>query len=48
MILHRKRAVFIGVLILRSYLVLLQPLLQQLLAALLQDGPAQLQRLKPV
>ncbi len=35
-------------LILQSYLVLLQPFLQQLLAALLQDGPAQLQRLKLV
>lgn len=30
------------------YLILLQPLLQQLLASLLQHGPAQLQRLKLV
>lgn len=32
----------------QAYLVLLQPFLQQLLATLLQDGPAQLQRLKLV
>lgn len=35
-------------LIQQAYLVLLQPFLQQLLAALLQDRPAQLQRLKLV
>ena len=33
---------------LQSYLVLLQPFLQQLLAALLQDRPAQFKRLKLV
>lgn len=33
---------------LRPHLVLLQPFLQQLLAALLQDGPAQLQGFKLV